>query len=111
MIGELLVKNWIELLFLIITSIVTWSYRTLITKFKEEREVSVAIAEGVKCLLRQEIVASYHIHVEDMGYCPVPDKEALSMAYKSYSNLHGNDIATNLYQRVMALPTEPPGEE
>ena len=78
---------------------------------KEERTINNAVAAGVQCLLRQEIVNSYHLHVEDLGYCPVSDKEALSMAYAAYKGLHGNDVATSLYHCIMELPTEPPEEQ
>lgn len=40
-------------------------------------------------------------------HCPIYAKEALRRAYTAYHALGGNDIATGLYNEVMALSTEP----
>lgn len=40
------------------------------------------------------------------GFCSIYAKEALKRAYHAYHELHGNDVATGLYNEVMALPTE-----
>lgn len=64
------------------------------------------IGLGLQCLLRAEIIRSaekYH----DKGFCPVYAREALQRAYDSYHNLGGNDVATELYRRTMALPSDP----
>ena len=66
-----------------------------------------AIRNGVQCLLRAEIIRN-HNKYNDNGYCPIYAKEALKRAYAAYHNLGGNDVATGLYNEVMALPTEPP---
>ena len=58
-----------------------------------------AIRNGVQCLLRAEIIRNHNKY---------NDKEALKRAYAAYHNLGGNDVATGLYNEVMALPTEPP---
>lgn len=106
MIYDLIVKNWVELLFAIATAVMTWGYRTLAAKVKEEEKKNDCIAAGVQCLLRQNIVDSYYKYT-DKGYCPVAVKEALSMAYDAYSGLGGNDVATTLYHKVLELPSEP----
>ncbi|MBQ0125481.1 MAG: hypothetical protein KBS59_04050 [Clostridiales bacterium] len=66
-----------------------------------------AIKAGIQCLLRAEIVRQYEKWTE-REYCPVYAKEALSRAYKAYHNLGGNDVATELYHKIVALPTELP---
>lgn len=66
-----------------------------------------AIKAGIQCLLRAEIVRQYEKWI-DLGYCPVYAKEALSRAYTAYHNLGGNDVATELYHKCIALPSEPP---
>lgn len=105
LVHELIVKNWIELLFAIATALMTWGYRTLANKLKEEEKKNDCIATGVQCLLRQNIIDAYYKYT-DMGYCPVTVKEALSMMYDAYSGLGGNDVATNLYHRILELPSE-----
>lgn len=62
-----------------------------------------ALREGVQCLLRAEIIRQNEKWVKT-GYCPVYAKQALSRAYKAYHALHGNDVATSLYEETMDLP-------
>lgn len=62
-----------------------------------------ALREGVQCLLRAEIIRQNEKWVK-AGYCPVYAKQALSRAYKAYHGLHGNDVATSLYEETMDLP-------
>lgn len=69
----------------------------------KETERDKALCNGVQCLLRAEIIRSYEKYV-DRGYCPVYSKQALTTAYKSYHALGGNDVATDLYNKVMGLP-------
>lgn len=66
-----------------------------------------AVADGVQCLLRAEIIRNHDKYMEKK-YCPIYAKEALRRAYDAYHTLHGNDVATALYHETMALPTEPP---
>lgn len=62
-----------------------------------------ALRDGVQCLLRAEIIRQNEKWVKS-GYCPVYAKQALSRAYKAYHGLHGNDVATGLYEETMELP-------
>ena len=66
-----------------------------------------ALCAGVQCLLRAEIIRMHDKYTEK-HYCPIYAKESLRRAYKAYHGLHGNDVATALYDETMALPTEPP---
>ena len=77
---------------------------------KRDAERDAAIGTGLQCLLRAEIIRcaeKYH----DKGYCPIYAREALKRAYDSYHNLGGNDVATDLYHRTMALPSDPERED
>lgn len=64
-----------------------------------------ALKNGVQCLLRAEIIRS-HDKYSDKGYCPIYAKEAATKAYNAYHNLGGNDVATELYHKILNLPTE-----
>jgi hypothetical protein len=57
----------------------------------------------VQCLLRAEIIRQNEKWVK-AGYCPIYAKQALTRAYKAYTALKGNDVATGLYHEVMELP-------
>lgn len=83
--------------------IITWA----VTYIKLRKKHESALEEGLKCLLRAEIIRNHDKYL-DRGYCPIYAKEALKRAYAAYHALRGNDVATQLYNEVMALPTEPP---
>ena len=66
---------------------------------------TLAIAAGVQSLLRESIVANYNSYA-DKGYCPIYAKESLKNVYTAYHNLGGNDVATDLYKKLLEMPTE-----
>ncbi len=73
--------------------------------FARRRQQRETMARGMQCLLRLEIIRSYETY-SHKGYCPVYAREALSRGYRAYHALGGNDVATDLYDRLMELPTE-----
>ncbi len=77
-------------------------------KFRRKRDR--ALEEGVQSLLRDEIIRQYEKH-EERGYCPIYAKEALKREYHSYHALGGNDVATELYNKLLELPSDPPHKE
>lgn len=85
--------------------VLTWA----VTYIKLRKKRDSALESGVQCLLRAEIIRNHDKYI-DKGYCPIYAKEALKRAYAAYHVLHGNDVATGLYNEVMALPTDPPHE-
>ena len=62
-----------------------------------------AFRDGLQCLLRAEIIRQNEKWTK-ARYCPVYAKQALMREYKAYHALKGNDVATALYDEVMALP-------
>jgi len=64
-----------------------------------------AIKNGLQSLLRAEIIRSYDKYTE-RGFIPIYAKEALEKEYKSYHKLGGNDVATDLYNHMLVLPSE-----
>ena len=66
-----------------------------------------ALKDGIQCLLRAEIIRCHDKYIE-REYCPIYAKEALTRAYKAYHALGGNDVATELYEELIKLPTEKP---
>ena len=78
---------------------------SLISAAKKRESKARLIEDGVESLLRLEIVRSYNEYTE-RGYCPIYAKESLTRAYNDYHALGGNGVATALYEKIMALPTE-----
>lgn len=73
---------------------------------RENEEKSKALSDGVEALLRQSLVADYNKY-SDRGFCPIYAKESIKRAYKAYNTLGGNDVATGLYHKILAMPEEP----
>ncbi len=86
----------------VVSGVIVWA--------KMRKKKDNAIADGVQCLLRAEIIRKHDKYME-RRYCPIYAKEALRREYKAYHALGGNDVATALYKEIMALPTEPPKGE
>lgn len=77
----------------------------LCSYIRSQHKKEKALANGVQCLLRAEIIRSYDKYTE-REFCPLYAKEALTRAYYSYHKLGGNDVATDLYNKCMRLPEE-----
>ncbi|MED9949748.1 MAG: hypothetical protein U0J63_05445 [Roseburia faecis] len=67
----------------------------------------IATRKGVRALLRADLIRLYNKYHDDLKYCPVYVKQALEDEYQQYHALHGNGVGTQLYNALMALPTEP----
>ena len=72
---------------------------------KEEQKKNNAIAEGVQSLLRESIVDNYNKYT-DRNFCPIYAKESIKKVYSAYHNLGGNDVATELYHKILAMSEE-----
>lgn len=73
---------------------------------RAEREAKdKAISDGLQALLRESIVSAYNKYSE-RGYCPIYAKESIKKAYKCYAALGGNDVATDLYHKLLAMPAD-----
>lgn len=62
-----------------------------------------ALSAGVQALLREDIVNNYNLYT-DRGYCPIYAKESMKKVYAAYHGLGGNDVATELYHKLLAMP-------
>lgn len=68
----------------------------------------IAMRKGIRALLRADLIRLYNKYHDDLGYCPLYVKQSLEDEYQQYHVLKGNGVGTNMYQALMALPTEPP---
>ena len=95
--------HWLEWAFTGILAILSWLVKLLRDQMRAEQAKNEAIAEGVQSLLRESIVTNYNRYTE-RGYCPIYAKESMKKVYKAYHNLGGNDVATELYNKVLKMP-------
>lgn len=97
--------NWVEWLFAAATAVLAWCYRNISARLDMERQKNEAISIGVQSLLRESIVSNYNKYAEK-GYCPIYAKESVKKVYQAYHNLGGNDVATELYQKILRMPED-----
>lgn len=97
--------HWLEWLFTAVLAVLSGLFKSLRDQLAEEREKNEAIAEGVQSLLRESIVGNYNRY-QDRGFCPIYAKESIKRVYKAYHNLGGNDVATELYSKLLKMPEE-----
>lgn len=107
------VVTWIlnflpSVVLLVISYIFTKTMGNRDREISEERTKSRALAEGVEALLRQSIINSYNKYA-DRGCCPIYAKEGIKRVYIAYHNLGGNDVATELYHKILQMPEDPAG--
>lgn len=98
--------HWVEWLFTAITAALGIGYKNVLAKLKVEHEKNEAIAIGVQSLLRESIVDNYNKYT-DWEYCPIYAKESIKKVYTAYHDLGGNDVATELYHKLLAMSEEP----
>ena len=98
-------SHWLEWLFAVLTAAAGIGYRNVSAKLRLEHERSIAIANGVQSLLRENIVENFNKYSK-RGYCPIYAKESIKKVYTAYHNLGGNDVATELYRKLLALSEE-----
>ena len=70
-----------------------------------------AMRKGIRALLRADLIRLYNKYHDELGYCPLYVKQSLEDEYQQYHALKGNGVGTNMYNALMALPTEPPHKE
>ena len=92
--------HWVEWLFVAISALLSFGYRQA-----EESIKNRAVQEGVQALLRDRIIWTYN-HYQDRGYCPIYAKENVKRMYDAYHGLGGNDVATSLKDKLIAMPEE-----
>lgn len=94
-----------EWVFTLISAILAWCLRNVSARLKQEQQKNEAISEGIQALLRESIVSSYNKYSE-RGYMPIYAKESIKRAYTAYKALGGNDVASELYQKMLKMPEE-----
>jgi len=97
--------HWLEWLFTAVLAVLSYLFKLMHAQLEDEKRKNEAIAEGVQSLLRESIVANYNRY-SDKGFCPIYAKESIKKVYKAYHGLGGNDVATELYTKVLKMPEE-----
>lgn len=86
----------------------------LVNKIRKDRQTECnsqkAVSEGIEAMLRDRIIQKGEYHI-GYGWCSPENKTVVEKMYKPYAALGGNDVATKVYEHVMALPEVPQKKE
>ena len=103
-ITQIILDNWIEWLMLGVFSVVSFWHRKIMITISEDRAKNKAVAKGLEALLRDRIIDCYNKY-EKKGVCPIYAKENVERLYLPYHELGGNDVATELVEQLLAMPS------
>lgn len=101
---DFIINYWIEVAFGIIVVIMTTAYKNLKKDIDTRIAEQKAMKEAITALLRQTLYDTYNKWSEK-GYCPIYAMEVCTRVYEQYHILGGNDVGTELYERLKELPT------
>lgn len=74
---------------------------------KEEREKrDQAMEQGMRALLRQQLIDYHKEYVASGGPCPVRIKEQATSVHSAYVALGGNGTGTQLWNEIMEAKVE-----
>src|SRR5665648_822441 len=103
---EFIIKYWLQALFGLLLTILTYLYRRISIKIKEQD----SIKNGIQAILRDRIIQSYTHYLEEK-YCPIFARDNVENMYQEYHNLGGNGVVTDLVHKLFYLPTEKPKDD
>ena len=99
---EFICKYWLEVAFGLITTGIGIVLRRISKKLEAERQRNEAIENGVKDILRIQILDTYDRCKSD-GVISVARKDAIDSAYRSYHALGGNGTITQVHNEIMQM--------
>ena len=100
---EFIAKYWIEALFGVIVAALGAGYAKISKRLKDEKKRNEAIENGVRDLLRMQILDAYD-RCKAAGSISVSRTDAIDSAYTSYHALGGNGTITQVHNELMGLP-------
>lgn len=91
----------------VVVGAIAGAIKHLYSRQKAQAARQDAVEQGLQALLHDRIFAMY-AECSNKRYASVEDIRNAEYLYKPYHNLGGNSTGTELYQRIKAMPTEPP---
>ena len=99
---EFVAKYWLEFVFGLIVAALSAGYAKISKRLKEEKVRNTAIENGVRDILRMQILDTYD-RCKAAGSISVSRKDAIDSAYTSYHALGGNGTITQVHNELMAM--------
>lgn len=105
MMWDFVAKYWLECIFGAIVAGLSAAYASLVKRFKAERAKNAAIENGLRGILRIQILDTYDKCVADGRKISVSRKDAIVSIYQSYVALgdHVDDTIRQLYEELILM--------
>lgn len=108
---DFVVKYWLEFIFGVIVAALSAAYAHLAKRFKAERAKNLAIENGLKGILRIQILDTYDRCVANGKTISISRKDAIGSVYRSYvalceSHEDVDDTIKQLYEEIVHMPIE-----
>lgn len=102
---DFIVRYWLEFAFGLIAAALGAAYGRLEKKFKAEKAKNAAIENGLRGILRIQILDTYDKCVEQGRKISVSRKDAIVSIYQSYCALgdHIDDTIKALYEEIIHM--------
>ena len=100
---EFIIKYWLEFAFGMIIAGLSAGYAHLRKRLREESEKNRAIENGLRDILRIQILDTYDKCVAQGNSITVSRKDAMDSAYCSYHALGGNGTISQIHTEIMQM--------
>lgn len=103
---DFIVRYWIEFVFGLVTAVLSAAYAHLAKKLKQEKKKNAAIENGLRGILRIQILDTYDKCVADGNRISVSRKDAVVSIYNSYIALgdgSSDDTIHDLYTQIIHM--------
>lgn len=102
---DFILKYWLEFVFGLIVAGLSAAYAHLAKRFKTERAKNQAIENGLRGILRIQILDTYDRCVADGNRISVSRKDAVASIYQSYCALGDSvdDTIKQLYEEIVHM--------
>lgn len=88
------------------TSVIGALVGAVVASCKRRSAKGDAMEQGMRALMRKELITLHKDYVVDLGYCPVMIKEHAGQVYRAYHALGGNGTCTQLYEEILDCHVE-----
>lgn len=101
---ESLFERGLNLLFGLLSAGIMAMIVNLNSRLKVRAREQDAIKDGMQAILRDRIIQAYN-HYAEKGFCPIYARDNVAHMYEAYHNLGGNGTITELYEKLLHLPS------
>jgi len=93
------------LLAMLAASLIGYKTSQLKKSLYDRKKRDEAIIDGMRALLRMDILAIYE-KCKENGFCTIQDKDNVKNLYVPYSDLQGNGVISKLVTEILDMKTK-----